>query len=462
MTSNENFDPPARAALWFESALLDTGWARSVRVGVVGGRIGEVACDVAPQPGDEIGAVAVAGLANLHSHAFQRGMAGLAEVRGPAGDSFWTWRDVMYRFLERLGPDEVEAVAAMAYVEMLESGFTRVGEFHYLHHDPYGRRYADPAEMAARIAAAAAATGVGLTLLPAFYAHAGFGGLAPNAGQKRFVNDIDGFAALLAASRRACAALPDAVVGLAPHSLRAVTPEELGLLVELAGAGPIHIHIAEQAKEVDDCLAWAGRRPVEWLLEAAPVDGRWCLVHATHLIEREVEALARSGAVAGLCPITEANLGDGLFPLPAYKAAGGALGVGSDSNVLIDAAEELRLLEYGQRLTLRARNVAADGPGRSTGADHYRAAAAGGARALGAPGGLSVGASADIVGLNRDHPSLSGRSDDALLDSWVFAGRHGAVDAVWRAGRRVVSQGRHHARSEIARRYAGTLKKVLA
>lgn len=449
--------------IWFDSALLATGWARQVRVSVRDGQIAAIETQAPRQPGETAYGPALPGLHNLHSHAFQRGMAGLAEVRGPSADSFWTWREVMYRFLERLGPDEVEAVAALAYAEMLESGFTRVGEFHYLHHDQGGRAYADPAEMAVRIGAAAEATGLGLTLLPVFYAHSGFGGGAPTAAQARFINNIDIFARLLEASRRAVAHLPGAVVGLAPHSLRAATPAELEALVALAGDGPIHIHIAEQTKEVLDCEAWSGQRPVDWLLDHAPVDSRWCLVHATHVTPQETERMAASGAVVGLCPITEANLGDGLFPAQDYLNAGGRFGVGSDSNVLIDAAEELRLLEYGQRLARRTRNVMATQAGRSTGGDLYRAALAGGAQALGGDGlGISVGAPADFVSLDAHHPTLTGREGDAIVDSFVFAARRDVIDGVWRAGRKVVSNGRHHRRDEITARYRQALEKVLA
>ncbi|WP_332770375.1 formimidoylglutamate deiminase [Phenylobacterium sp.] len=449
--------------LWFESALLETGWADNVRLTLQGGRIVRVQDGVPREVHESANGPAVPGLPNLHSHAFQRGMAGLAEVRGPAGDSFWTWREVMYRFLERLGPEEVEAIAAQAYVEMLEAGFTRVGEFHYLHHDRDGSPFADPAEMAARIAAAAGESGIGLTLLPVFYAHSGFGGADPTPGQARFVHDIDGFARLLEASRKAVADLTGAVVGLAPHSLRAVTPGELSALVGLAGKGPVHIHVAEQTQEVQDCLAWSGQRPVEWLLANAPVDPRWCLVHATHVTLEEIADMARAGAVVGLCPITEANLGDGLFLAPEFRQQGGRFGIGSDSNVLIDVAEELRTLEYGQRLARRNRNVMAAEPGDSTGAGLYRAALAGGAQALGvgAPR-LAVGELADIVTLDAGHPALAARRGDALIDSWVFAGRQGVVDGVWRAGVKLVGGGRHHARDAVADRYRRALARVLA
>jgi formiminoglutamate deiminase len=448
--------------LWFGEVMLPQGWMRDVRIAVADGRIAGIETGVRRASGDEAHAAALPGMGNLHSHAFQRGMAGLAEVRGPSGDSFWTWRDVMYRFVERLDPDAFEAIAAMAYAEMLECGFTRVGEFHYLHRDPSGAAYGDPAEMAARIAACAESTGIGLTLLPVFYAHSGFGGVAPKPSQKRFVHDIGGFARLLEGSREAVAGLPDAVVGVAPHSLRAVTADELAAVTALAGDAPVHIHVAEQVKEVEDCLAWSGRRPVEWLLGRGLVDPRWCLVHATHMTAGETASLAQSGAVAGLCPITEANLGDGVFPAQDFLAANGRFGIGSDSNVLIDAAEEIRTLEYGQRLVHRGRNVLASREGTSTGGDLYRAALGGGALALGAgDGAICIGAPADLVSLNTTHPSLTSRSGDALVDGWIFAARGRAVDCVWRRGRKVVSDGRHIARDAIANRYRAALAKVL-
>lgn len=452
----------AKETIWFESALLDDGWARNVRVSVENGVVASLALGVERSSSEEGYGVAVPGLPNLHSHAFQRGMAGLAEVRGPSADSFWTWREVMYRFLDRLGPEDLQAIAALAYAEMLEAGFTRVGEFHYLHHAQGGQTYADPAEMTARIAAAAGETGIALTMLPVFYAHAGFGGLPPTASQARFIHDIDAFARLLEGARKTCSALPGAVVGVAPHSLRAVTPRELADLVQLADGAPFHIHIAEQTKEVDDCLAWSGARPVEWLQANAPIGPSWCVVHATHMTPTETLALAVSGAVAGLCPITEANLGDGLFPASEFLAAGGRFGVGSDSNVLIDAAEELRLLEYGQRLAVRSRNVLARRAGGSTGADLYRAALIGGGQALGAAAAIKVGAPADFVSFDPQHPVVIGRQGDALLDSFVFAGRRDMIDCVWRNGAKLVTNGAHHRKAEIVARYRLVLERVLS
>jgi formiminoglutamate deiminase len=439
-------------SLWFGSALLPDGWVDDVRITLDKMAIARVEAGVAAAPSDERHAIAIPGLANLHSHAFQRGMAGLSEVRGPAHDSFWTWRDVMYRFVDRLTPDTVTAIAAQAYVEMLESGFTRVGEFHYLHHDRNGAPYANIAELGERIAAAAGETGIALTLLPVFYAHGNFGGRPPVEAQRRFLNDPARFAKLMEASAKATVPLGDANIGIAPHSLRATTPDELREIVPLAKGGPIHIHIAEQMKEVEDCIAWSGARPIEWLMDNAGVNENWCLVHATHMTEGETERLAKSGAVAGLCPITEANLGDGIFPAPNYLAAGGRFGIGSDSNVLIDAAEELRTMEYAQRLHLRARNVLAPQTGSSTGRALFDGALTGGFQALGVPQfGLRPGAPADLVSLEASDPVLAGRRSDALLDGWIFGG--GKVDCVWRQGTKWVEGGRHRAQKAIATRY---------
>jgi formiminoglutamate deiminase len=447
---------------WFRTALLPTGWAQGVALQVQDGRITAVHHGVSAAAGDECHAVAVPGLANVHSHSFQRAMAGLAERSGPAGDDFWTWREVMYSFVHRLGPDEVQAVAALAFAEMLESGFTRVAEFHYLHHQPDGSPYGQVAELAIRIAAAAAETGIGLTLLPVLYSYGNFGGAAPGGAQRRFVNDTERYSRLVAASHEAVRPLSGALVGVAPHSLRAVAPPDLDLVSQLAIDGPIHIHVAEQIREVNDCLAWSGRRPVEWLLDHAAVDSRWCLVHATHLTPHEMHALAGSGAVAGLCPVTEANLGDGIFPARGYLAAEGRFGLGSDSNVRIDAAAELCALEYSQRLALQQRNVLAGAPGQSTGRRLFVAASQGGAQATGFPqAALAPGSFADFMTFAVDHPSLVGRREDELLDSWIFAAGKSAIDGVWRAGRQLVSAGRHVQHERITRRYREALRGLL-
>lgn len=459
--------------LHFGTALLPGGWARDVRIEHTGGVISRVETGVGALPGDERAIVGFAGVPNAHSHAFQRGMAGLTEKRSSASDSFWSWRQLMYQFVSCLTPADLEALTAQAYVEMLEAGFTRVCEFHYVHHDERGGEYANPAEMGERVAAAAFQAGIGLTLLPVFYAHGGFGGAPASAHQARFLSDVPSYAKLIEASRVAVRALGnDAVVGIAPHSLRAVSPGELHSILPLAGTGPIHIHIAEQVREVEESKEALGARPVEWLLDHAPVDARWCLVHATHVVLNEVAAIASSGAVVGLCPITEANLGDGVFPAADFQARGGRYAVGSDSNVLISVSEELRLLEYGQRLRDGVRNVLVTA-GKSTGRAIFDAVIAGGTQAAGVPGAgvpgagvpgagvLAVGASADIVSL-RDDLALTGRSEDQILDTFLFANPRGLIDCVWRAGRKVVSGGVHLERARVAARFRETLRRLVS
>lgn len=440
------------------AALLPQGWRKDVRVTIEDGLIATIETNVAPTPADDRHGTLVPAMGNLHSHAFQRAMAGLAEVRGPANDSFWSWRTVMYKFALSMTPEHVEAVAAQLYMEMLEAGFSRVGEFHYLHHDKNGTPYANIAELAERIGAAANVSGIALTLLPVFYAHSGFGGAAPIEGQRRFINSLDSFAALMDGCRKVTSGLQGAELGLAPHSLRAATPEELATVVPLAGNGPIHIHIAEQVKEVEDCISWSGARPVEWLLANQPVDDRWCLIHATHMSDEETRGMARSGAIAGLCPITEANLGDGTFEAPLFIEEGGRLGVGSDSNVAISLSGELRQLEYSERLALRARNVVA-APGGSTARSLFDHAITGGGAALKAPGGIAVGHHADLISLDTTAvPYLSG---DQLLDHWIFAGGV-AVDSVWALGRKQVEGGRHVAREAINRRFLKAMGELLS
>jgi len=441
------------------SALLPQGWRHDVRLTIAAGRIVQVETDMEPLPGDERHEVLIPALANVHSHAFQRAMAGLAEVRGPQDDSFWSWRSVMYKFALSMTPDDVEAVAAQLYVEMLEAGFSRVGEFHYLHHDIDGTPYANIAELAERIGAASAETGIGLTLLPVFYAQSGFGGAAPIDGQRRFINSLDSFARLMDGCRTIVAGLPDGQLGIAPHSLRAVTPEQLAAILPLAGGGPVHIHVAEQTREVDDCIAWSGARPVEWLLANAPVDNHWCLIHATHMTAEETVAMAKSGAIAGLCPITEANLGDGIYPAPLFLQHGGRYGIGSDSNVLISIPDELRQLEYSQRLGLRARNVIAE-PAGSTGRALFERACGGGADALGvAMGGLAPGNQADLISL--DVSAVPYLADDQWLDHWLFAGGIG-VDCVWAQGHKQVEQGQHLRRGTVNARFRRTMQRLLS
>ncbi|MCA0200450.1 MAG: formimidoylglutamate deiminase [Proteobacteria bacterium] len=443
-------------------ALTPLGWNSDVRVVIEAGRIVSVTANTPAREGDEQHAILLPAMSNLHSHAFQRAMAGLTELRGPSEDNFWSWRDLMYRFALEISPEQVEAVAAQLYVEMLEAGFCRVGEFHYLHHDRDGKPYSNVAEMATRVAAAAAETGIGLTLLPVFYAHASFGGLAPRDDQRRFINDVRGYNRLLEGCRAAVKPLGTGIVGVAPHSLRAVTPDELKDVAGMAGDAPIHIHIAEQTGEVDACIAWSGRRPVEWLLDHNDVDEQWCLVHATHMTDDETIRMARSGATAGLAPITEANLGDGVFNAKVFVAHGGRYGIGSDSNVQIGITDELRMLEYSQRLFNRARNVMA-AERHSTGRALYQSAVIGGALSVGAhPGGLSAGAPADVFTLRREQTALAARKGDDVLDTWIFTGGDSPVDCVWVAGKKVVAGGRHRRRDEIAGKFAVAMRELSA
>lgn len=444
-------------------ALLPSGWADDVAISVgPDGRIAGVEAGATPRPGDEIArGPVVPAMPNLHGHAFQRAMAGLAEVSGNGDDSFWTWRDTMYRIVGRLTPDDVEAVAAKLHVELLKGGFGAVAEFHYLHHDADGAPYADPAELSKRILAAAARTGIGLTLLPVFYAHGNFGGAAPSPGQRRFLHDVDGFLSLHATLGPACASV-GAALGVAIHSLRAATPDEMRAVVAATGGdGPIHIHIAEQQREVDDCLAWSGRRPVDWLLDEFPVDGRWCPIHATHMTGEETRRLAASGAVAGLCPATEANLGDGIFPAVAWRAAGGGFGIGTDSHVATGVAEELRTLEYGQRLRDQGRNRLADGPGRSTGRSLFDAALLGGAQALGQPlGAIETGRTASLVVLDGEDPYIATANGDAILDRFLFALGDGAVRDVMVAGVWRIRDRRHEDDAAIDRAFRAVLERL--
>lgn len=446
--------------LFFDHALLPQGWSRNVRIEVSDGRIAAVAADASPQGSERVRGIVLPGLPNLHSHTFQRGMAGLAERRGDSEDNFWTWRQAMYHFLGQLTPDDVEAIAAFAFVEMLETGFTSVAEFHYLHHAPDGRPYDNIAELSERIVAAARQTGIGLTLLPVLYAASGFGGAPTTDGQRRFSNSPDRFLKLAGAAE-AIATKHGFQFGVAPHSLRAAPPEALKEFLAARPAGPIHIHVAEQTREVDDCVTWCGKRPVQWLLDNAPIDARWCLIHATHVDPDETRRIAESGAVTGLCPITEANLGDGIFPAKAYLDHRGAFGVGSDSQIEINAPGELRQLEYSQRLSHRARNVLATRADQSTGRTLYQAALSGGAQALARQTGvIEAGLLADFVVLDQAHPNLAHLSGDQWLDAYLFTAPQRVIRDVFVSGERVVSNGAHRYRPQIEKHYKGTLARL--
>lgn len=451
--------------IFAKQALLPQGWAQDVRITLSTGRIASVQVGSVAEPGDTRVAALLPALSNLHSHAFQRAMAGMTEYRARGPDSFWTWRRLMYRFLDRLTPNQIEAIAALVFMEMQEAGFAGVGEFHYVHHQPGGLPYDDPAELSAQIFAAARTTGIGLTHLPVFYAYGGAGAQPLAGGQQRFGSTIDSFGGLFGAIRDAACDMPfDTRLGLAPHSLRAVTPDALAKVLPLGAGGPIHMHLAEQQQEVAEIVDWLGARPVEWILHNAPVGPDWCGIHVTHMTEAEITGLAESGAVAGLCPITEGNLGDGIFAGPEWLRAGGAFGIGSDSNVRIALGEELRQLEYSERLRDRARNVMVAGEG-SVGQTLYERAARGTAQALGRDAGrIAAGALADLVALDTDHPALAGLRPSQLLDGLIFAAGDGTVTDLWSAGRHQVKEGRHIARDAILRDWRniiGPLREAL-
>lgn len=453
---------------FFELALLPGGWRRDVRVEVAaGGDFGEIVPGGDPDGARRIAGAVVPGVPNVHSHAFQRAMAGLTECGSTAEYGFSSWREQMYGFLARLTPGDVQAIAAQLHAEMLRHGYTAVAEFHYLRNDLQGRPYAVPHEMALRLHEAAADAGIGLTLLPTLYRVADFGADEPLEEQRRFVATVDEVLADGAALGRVFAGDANRRVGLALHSLRAVPPADLAEAVASAAAAdpaaPIHIHLAEQVTEVRECLAWSGASPVEWLLDHAPVDARWCAVHATHMTGEETRALAASGAVAGLCPTTEANLGDGVFPLASYLVAGGRWGVGSDSHVSVSPAADLRMLEYSQRLTMHERNVVGGRRAHSTGRALLEGAWAGGAQASGRRlGAIRPGFRADVVVLDTDHPALVGRNEDRLLDAWIFSGEDTPVRDVMVGGAWVVEDGRHHRQEEIATRYGRVARKLAA
>lgn len=451
--------------LFAEQALLPEGWRRDVRLSVTeSGTFAEVAPGASPRPGDERLGIAIPSQISLHSHAFQRAMAGLAESRRNASDTFWTWRTLMYRLADRISPEQMQDIATWLDIEMLRAGYTQVAEFHYLHHDADGRPYATVAEMSLRLGEAATESGIGLTLLPTLYARGGFDDAPLQEAQRRFASTPEIIGRIAAEAQAAWRGRPALSVGLGLHSLRAVDIRGVCGLLESAPARlPVHIHVAEQVKEVEDCLAATGARPVEYLLANAPVDDRWCLVHATHLSGDEITGMAASGAVAGLCPITEANLGDGIFPFRPFVEAGGRFGIGTDSNVLISPWEELRTLEYGLRLSARARCAALPGETLgSTGGWLYRRALDGGRRACGLEKwGLETGARADLCVLDAERLSLPFLNGDELLDSAIFASAVPPVKDVLCAGIWRVRDGRHTGEEAAARRFREAIRSLL-
>lgn len=450
-----------------ERALLPQGWGENVLISLDdNGFIAEVSAGATREKAagaERLSGPVLPGMPNLHSHAFQRAMAGLTESALNPEDSFWTWRDLMYRLVGRLNPDQIEAIASYLYIDMLKGGYTSVAEFHYLHHNIDGRPYADPAEMAKRVLAAADRTGIGITLLPVMYAHGGFGGKEPAAGQRRFLHQTDDYLKLLQKLAADCDHRLRRL-GTCFHSLRAVTPDEMKAVLAATDDGrPVHIHIAEQQKEIDDCLAWSGRRPIQWLYDEFAVDHRWCLIHATHADDQEVTRMAKSGAVVGICPTTEANLGDGLFPAIDYARQGGRFGVGSDSHVSLSVVEELRWLEYGQRLKHERRNRLYSAARPNIGAFLYDACVAGGAQAMGQPvGRIATGQRADLVVLDEAHPLMAHVSGDDILSRWLFGGTDRLVKDVMVGGAWVVQEGRHAEEEAAGRRFADVIKAAFS
>lgn len=448
-------------------ALLPEGWRQDVLLQTDSSGL-LTTCEPGPVPATalRLAGPVLPGFANVHSHAFQRALLGRTQVAGTFADDFWTWREAMYGLVGKLTAEDLAAIAAQVYVEMLKGGYTTVCEFHYLHRDGAGA-WPVPAEQHARVLLEAAReAGIALTLLPALYLNGDFGGQALAPRQARFRSTADDVLAMLAALRPEADRDPLLRLGVAPHSLRAVPKEALGRLIEglqaMDAGAPIHLHIAEQSAEVDRSIATLGQRPVAWLLDNFPVDRRWCLVHATHLAGEEVRELARSGAVAGLCPSTEADLGDGLFPLADFLAAGGSLAIGSDSNLCNNVFEELRWLEYGQRLRAQSRNIAASAAGSSLGSTLVDAALAGGAQAAAQPvGALAAGRRADFLVLNPRHPLLLGQAPEHWLDALVFGSVAASpIEAVYVAGRRVIDGARHPREDAIAERFARTMARL--
>ena len=446
-----------------DTALTDKGWQDHITLTVIDGKIDAIATK---SSGDKTADIHVPVLlpapCNVHSHAFQRAMAGLTEFRGDhPEDSFWTWRQLMYRFLEALTPEDVRAISALVQMEMLEAGYAAVGEFHYLHHQADGTPYDDLAVMAAAITDAASETGIGMTLLPVLYQYGGCDQRPLGAGQIRFGNDIDAFQRLHDASAQLITTLPkDAVIGVAPHSLRAVSHDGLMAAVNMMPEAPLHMHLAEQVAEVDEVKAHTGARPTEYLLDQCDVNDRFCLIHSTQMIATETEALAKSGAVVGLCPITESSLGDGIFDGARYLANSGKIGIGSDSNIRIALAEELRTLEYSQRLRDKRRNIMATETA-SVGRQLWQMVTTGGHQAMGRQGGMiRIGALADLVALNADTLDLISITGDRILDSLVVAGDNRMISEVWSAGRHMVTGGRHIHHDAIRARYANQVQHL--
>jgi len=454
--------------IWAASALLAKGWAKNVEITIDDiGNIESILDNTTYQNGKRYNVI-IPGIPNVHSHAHQRAMSGLGERASisPDGssDSFWSWRKVMYHYLERIQPEHLLHISSLLYLEMLKHGYTCVGEFQYLHHDQSGQAYGNRAEMSLQCLQAAKNVGLGFTGLPVLYRYGGFGDANPLDGQKRFLNDADGFIEIVHQLQKACQNNANCSVGIAPHSLRAVNGDLLANVIEQLGVGnlaAIHVHVAEQRKEVDDCLAWSQQRPVEWLMNHFEIDQNWCLIHATHMTELETIKLAKSGGIAGICPVTEGNLGDGFFNGVDYFANKGNWAIGSDSHTTTNPVEELRWFEYGQRLLSGKRNVLVADQHANTGRNLLEGTWQGGALACGRKiGQIEPEYRADFVVLDDSNPRLYGRSEDELLDSWIFSGSDNLVRDVYVGGKHVIKNGSHINEENIAQNFRKTLDQL--
>ena len=455
-------------SIWAKQALLANGWKDDVLIKidplgnivsiVVGEQLPSIDCKT-------VKGALIPGITNLHSHAHQRAMAGLAEKTSTGGenkDSFWSWRSIMYHYLEKIQADDIHTIAAQLYLEMLKCGYTGVAEFQYLHHDPQGKSYQNKAELTLQCMRAAVNLGIAFTALPVLYKYGGFGSKSATSGQKRFLNNADEFLKIIESLTQAIKGNQNCNLGIAPHSLRAVDETLLKeVLSQCTDINMIHIHIAEQLKEVDDCLDWSGQRPVEWLLNHFDVDEKWCLIHATHMNQQETTQLAKTGAVVGLCPTTEANLGDGIFNAHDYFSDNGKWGIGSDSHISISPIEELRWLEYCQRLITHNRNVLSCPATPSTGAQLYQHACAGGAQATNRfAGKIEIGYRADFIVIDSEHPRIYGRKGNDLLDSWIFSGNDNPVTDVFVGGKQVITNGQHEHEEKINATFKATINKL--
>ena len=441
---------------FIKKALLSQGWAKNVRLGVDDkGLIVSLQANVLAEQDDHRLGLVIPGLVNCHSHAFQRAMAGLTEYQVSPTDTFWSWRKTMYRFANLVSPEDLQDIASYLYLEMIKQGYTSVAEFHYVHHQPNGKPYSSVSQLSQSVINAANIAGINLTLLPVLYMNAGFGDQALLDDQKRFGNSVDSYLALHDEATRYCSHQSQHSLGMALHSLRAVPASSMTEVIshfkDRAHSCPIHIHIAEQTQEVEQSIKALGKRPVEWLLDKYDIDKQWCLIHATHMTPKETAQVAKSGATVVICPTTEANLGDGLFPLRQYLDDGGQIAIGSDGNTCTNPMEELRWLEYGQRLLSRTRNVASDDRERHTGTNLYRHCLEGGARSIGQkPGALTLGGRADLIVLDDNSADLANIAADSILDVLIFGTSQSLIKDVMVNGTWKITN-YHHADEERIR-----------